>query len=115
MTHLSAVETPHDTDDARGVGQRSVVNDDLFTIFRATCDVYLGRGDSVIPVLQPRLGSLSRASMRTHAITSAKLVNAYARVGAPELAAPLLLETIGKADSLGSLSAKRELVRAIPA
>ena len=53
--------------------------------------------------------------MRTHAITSAKLVNAYARVGAPELAAPLLLETIDKADSLGSLSAKRELVRAIPA
>jgi transcriptional regulator with XRE-family HTH domain len=115
MTHLSAVETPHDTDDARGVGQRSVVNDDLFTIFRATCDVYLGRGDPVIPVLQPRLESLSRASLRTHAITSAKLVNAYARAGAPELATPLLLDTIAKADSLGSLSAKRELLRAVPA
>jgi hypothetical protein len=47
--------------------------------------------------------------MRTHAITSAKLVNAYARVGAPELAAPLLLETIGKADSPGSLSATGSL------
>lgn len=115
MSYLSAAPTPHDTDDARGVGQASVVSDDLFTIFRATCQVYLGRGDSAVPVLQPRLASLSKASARTHAITSAKLVNAYARVGAPELASPLLRETIERADSLGSLSAKRELARATPA
>jgi hypothetical protein len=115
MAYLSAAPTPHDTDDARGVGQASVVSDDLFTIFAATCQVYLGRGDTAIPVLQPRLASLSKASARTHAITSAKLVNAYARAGAPELATPLLMATIEQAASLGSLSTKRELARAAPA
>ena len=115
MDHLSAAESPHSADNARGVGQRSVDCDDLFVIFRATCDVYLGRGASVIPVLRPRLDGLSRASLRTHTITSAKLVHAYASVGAPELASPLLIETIDLADSVGSLSARRELHRAIPA
>ena len=115
MSHLSAAETPHDVDDARGVGQASVVSDDLFTIFAATCQVYLGRGEAAVPVLQPRLASLSKASARTHAITSVKLVNAYARAGAPDLATPLLRETIEQANSLGSLSAKRELARATPA
>jgi hypothetical protein len=39
----------------------------------------------------------------------------YARAGAPELAVPLLHETIEQANALGSLSAKRELARATPA
>jgi hypothetical protein len=115
MRHLSAAPAPHETDEARGVGQASVISDDLFTIFAATCQVYLGRGEAAVPVLQPRLASLSKASARTHTITSAKLVNAYARAGAPELAVPLLYETIEQANALGSLSAKRELARATPA
>jgi hypothetical protein len=101
--------------DAAGVGQRSVVNDDLMTIFRATCDIYLGRGESVIPALKPRLDSISAASLRTHTITSAKLVHAYASAGAPDLACSLLSETLSLADTVGSLSAKRELARAAPA
>ncbi len=113
MRFFAATETADD--DARGLGQRSVVSDDLFVIFKATCDVYLGRGEPVIPVLQPRLNGLSKASLRTHTITNAKLVNAYASAGAPEQACILLTETLDAVDAIGSLSARRELLRAAPA
>jgi hypothetical protein len=102
-------------DDARGLGQHSVVSDDLFAIFRSTCDVYLGRGEPVISVLGPRLDGLSGASRRTHTITSAKLAHAYASAGAPDVASSLLLETLDTARAIESLSARRELHRAVPA
>lgn len=63
------------------LGQRSVVSDDLFAIFRATCDVYLGRGEQVVPILEPRLASLSASSARTATITRTKLARAYANAG----------------------------------
>jgi hypothetical protein len=55
------------------LGQRSVVDCDLLAIFQTTCDIYLGHGARVIPVLEPRLASLSRSSVRTATITRAKL------------------------------------------
>jgi hypothetical protein len=113
MNYFAAISDSGD--DARSLGQRSVASDDLFTIWRATCDVYLGHGEPVISVLQPCLVGLSKASVRTHTITSAKLVHAYARAGAPEVACSLLLNTLDTAEAIGSLSAKRELHRALPA
>ncbi|MDQ3760389.1 MAG: hypothetical protein M3460_01385 [Actinomycetota bacterium] len=47
------------------LGQRSVVDDDLFAIFQATYDINLGHGARAIRVLEPRLASLSRSSVRT--------------------------------------------------
>ncbi|RZS37817.1 helix-turn-helix protein [Herbihabitans rhizosphaerae] len=96
------------------LGQRSVVNDDLFTIFKATCDIYLGRGESVIPVLEPRLSSLSGASVRTATITRAKLARAYANAGQPAEAAHLAGRALSDIDKIESLSAKSELRRALP-
>jgi hypothetical protein len=112
---MSFFADKQDDDEGRGLGQRSVASDDLFAIFKATCDVYGHRGELAIPVLQPRLAGLSRASLRTHAITSAKLVHAYACAGEPERACSLLHDTADRAQSVGSLSAARELRRALPA
>lgn len=96
------------------LGQRSVVDDDLFAIFRATCDIYLGRGQSVVPVLEPRLTSLSASSVRTATITRAKLARAYANAGQPREAAELALAALNDIDRIGSLSARSELRRALP-
>lgn len=115
MSYLSEGESLREDDDAIGVGQRSVVNDDLFAIFRTTCEIYLGCGESAIPVLEPRLGSISTGSLRTHTITSAKLAHAYASAGAPDLACSHFYQTMSAADIIGSLSARRELKRAAPA
>lgn len=101
-------------DDDAVLGQRSVVNEDLFTIFRATCDIYLGRGERVVPVLEPRLASLSASSVRTATITRAKLARAYANAGQPEEAARLSLKTLDDTERVGSLSARSELKRALP-
>ncbi|UVS80603.1 hypothetical protein Actkin_04354 [Actinokineospora sp. UTMC 2448] len=96
------------------LGQRSVVNDDLFTIFQATCDVYLGRGERVVPVLEPRLPSLSSSSARTATITRAKLARAYANAGQPEEASRMSLAVLDDIERVGSLSARSELRRAVP-
>lgn len=96
------------------LGQRSVVTDDLFVIFRATCDIYLGRGQRVVPILEPRLASLSASSVRTATITRAKLARAYTNAGEPEEAARLTLTTLDDIERIGSLSARSELLRALP-
>ncbi|WP_280216176.1 helix-turn-helix domain-containing protein [Nocardia cyriacigeorgica] len=96
------------------LGQRSVVDDDLFAVFRTTCDIYLGRGQRVVPVLQPRLASLSASSLRTATITRAKLARAYANAGQPHEAAELSLTALDDIDRIGSLSARSELRRALP-
>jgi transcriptional regulator with XRE-family HTH domain len=101
-------------DESPVLGQRSVVNDDLLAIFQATCDVYLGRGESVIRVLEPRLGSIGKGSRRTSTITRAKLAHAYANAGLPGKACSLTLEALDAADAIGSLSARNELRRALP-
>ncbi|GAA4411607.1 helix-turn-helix domain-containing protein [Actinokineospora soli] len=110
---MTLLSKPMREDDAI-LGQRSVVNDDLFAIFRATCDIYLGRGERVVPVLEPRLSSLSASSVRTATITRAKLARAYANAGQPEEAASLSLAALDDIDRIGSLSARSELKRALP-
>ncbi|MEO7195058.1 MAG: helix-turn-helix transcriptional regulator [Pseudonocardiaceae bacterium] len=93
------------------LGQRSVVDDDLFVIFQATCDIYLGYGSRVIPVLEPRLTSLSRSSARTAIITRSKLARAYANAGQPAEACRLSWETLEAIEQVDSLSARSELRR----
>jgi hypothetical protein len=110
---MRLLSKPMREDDAV-LGQRSVVNDDLFAIFRATCDIYLGRGERVVPVLEPRLASLSASSVRTATITRAKLARAYANAGQPGEAARLSLAALDDIERIGSLSAHSELKRALP-
>ncbi|MGH3907584.1 MAG: hypothetical protein ACRDTE_25915 [Pseudonocardiaceae bacterium] len=94
--------------------QRSVAVDDLFAVYRATCDVYLGHGARVIPVLEPRLDSLSRSSLRTATITQAKLARAYSNAGQPEVACRVAWETLDAIEQIDSQSARNELRRAVP-
>jgi Helix-turn-helix domain len=110
---MQLLSKPAREDDAI-LGQRSVVDDDLFTIFRTTCDIYLGRGQRVIPILEPRLASLSASSVRTATITRAKLARAYANVGQPHEAAQLSLTALDDIERIGSLSARSELRRMMP-
>jgi hypothetical protein len=96
------------------LGPRSVVNDDLFAIYRATCDICLGRGERVVSVLESHLDSLSASSARWAIITQAKLARAYANAGQPEEAAKLSLAALDDIDRIGSFSARIELKRALP-
>ncbi len=98
-------------DDA--VLQRSVADDDLFAVYQTTCDVYLGYGERVIPVLEPRMQSLVR-SLRTATITRAKLASAYANAGQPEEACRVAWETLDAIERIDSQSARNELRRAVP-
>jgi hypothetical protein len=96
------------------LGQRSVTGDDLFTIYRATCDIYLGKGDSVIPVLEPRLAGLTAGSQRRHTITRAKIARAYANAGQPADACRFISETLEQTDTVDSLTARSQLHRTVP-
>ncbi|HKR48580.1 MAG TPA: hypothetical protein VJT72_03180 [Pseudonocardiaceae bacterium] len=93
--------------------QRSVADDDLFVVYQTTCDVYFGRGVQVIPVLEPRMRSLAK-SLRTATITRVKLARAYANAGQPEQACQVAWETLDAIGHVGSLSARNELLRAVP-
>lgn len=95
------------------LGNRSAVNEDLFAIFQATCDIYLGRGVSAIRVLEPRMVSLSRSSVRLTNIARAKLALAYAHAGQPAEACHLTWETLDGIQQVDSLSARSELRRAV--
>jgi hypothetical protein len=101
-------------EDELSLGQRSVVSDDLLAIFQATCDIYQGFGEMAIAMLEPRLPVIFTASQRTHTITCAKLAHAYANAGQPEKACELTLQAFDAAQSVGSLSARSELRRALP-
>jgi hypothetical protein len=101
-------------DDEVGLGQRSVVGDDLYTIYRTTCDIYLGRSDTVIPLLAPRLDAVSKGSARTATITRAKLARAYANAGHPQEACQLAWQTLDAIEQVGSLYAWSELTRMVP-
>ncbi|QWF83107.1 helix-turn-helix domain-containing protein [Amycolatopsis sp. CA-230715] len=103
-----------DSDGGNELGQRSVVNDDLYAIFRTTCDIYLGKGEAAINVLEPRLTTLSGASARTATITKAKLARAYANVGQPHEAAQFARQALVESAAIQSLSARSELRRAVP-
>jgi hypothetical protein len=93
--------------------QRTMAVDDFLAVYQATCDIYLGYGDRVIPVLEPRIQSLVR-SPRTATITRAKLTWAYANAGQPEQACRVAWDTLDAIDQIDSQSARNELRRAVP-
>jgi len=96
------------------VGQRSVDDPDLLLIYQATCEVYLGGGDAVVNTLAPRMAAIGSGSARTHAITAAKLAQAYAHAGAPGQACSLILAALDAEASVDSLTTRAELHRALP-
>lgn len=100
-------------DDEALLGQRSVVGDNLYAVYQTTCDIYLGRGASVIGALQPRLDGLAHSSPRTATISRAKLARAYANAGQPADAARLAWETLDAHDQVGSHSALSEIRRTL--
>lgn len=67
----------------------------------------------MIPVLEPRLASLSISSVRTATITRAKLARAYANAGQPAEACRLSWETLHSIEQVDSLSARSELRRTL--
>jgi Helix-turn-helix domain len=95
------------------VDQPSVADDDLLAICQATCDIYLGYGARAIPVLEPRLPSLSGSSFRTATITRAKLAQAYAHAGQPAESCRLSWETLHAMEQVDSLSARSQLRRTV--
>ncbi|MGH3885034.1 MAG: hypothetical protein ACRDSZ_00435 [Pseudonocardiaceae bacterium] len=110
-TAMGWLAQPVREDDA--VLQRSLADDDLFAVYQATCDVYLGYGERVIPVLEPRMQSLTK-SLRTATITRAKLARAYANAGQPEQACRVAWDTLDAIEQIDSQSARNELHRAVP-
>jgi hypothetical protein len=90
------------------------MNDDLFVVYQTTCDVYLGYGVQVVPVLEPCLDSLAGSSFRRATITRAKLAWAYANAGQSEEACRVAWETLDVIEQIDSQSARNELRRAVP-
>src|SRR5215470_11962649 len=101
-------------EDEAVLGPDGIVNDDLFAIYRATCDIYLGRGERVVPLLEPRLDSLSASSARRATAARVKVARAYANAGQPEEAAKLSLAALDDIDRIGSFPARIGLRRALP-
>lgn len=110
---MSWLAQPVREDDAF-LGQLIVINDDLFAVYQTTCDVYLGHGARVIPLLEPCMESLAGSSFRRATITRAKLARAYANAGQPEQASRVAWETLDAIEQIGSFSARSELRRALP-
>lgn len=96
------------------LSQLHVVNDDLLAVYQTTCDVYLGYGARVVPMLEPRLESLAGSSFRRATITRAKLARAYANAGQPEDACRVAWEALNAMEQIDSQSARSELCRAVP-
>ncbi|MGH3770661.1 MAG: hypothetical protein ACRDRW_04565 [Pseudonocardiaceae bacterium] len=101
-------------EDDAALSHLHVGSDDLLAVYQATCDVYLGYGARVIPVLEPRLDSLASSSFRRATITRAKLARAYANAGQPAQACHLAWETLDAIERIDSQSARSELRRAVP-
>jgi DNA-binding XRE family transcriptional regulator len=74
--HLSAAD---ENDQNTSVGQTSLPTEDLLTMFRATCDVYLGGSALTIAEFEPRLQDISAASARSR---GSRLVQDAARKNA---------------------------------
>ncbi len=101
-------------EDDAALGQLITMNDDLLAVYQATCDVYLGYGARVVPVLEPCLESLVGSSFRRATITRAKLAYAYVNAGQPEEACRVAWETLDAIERIDSQSARNELRRAVP-
>lgn len=95
------------------LGQRSVVGEDLYTVYKTTCDIYLGRGASVVPTLQFRLDGLANSSPRTATISRAKLACAFANAGQPAEACRIAWEAMDMHDTIGSHSTVGEVRRTV--
>jgi Helix-turn-helix domain len=92
----------------------TVLADEIFAVYQTTCDIYSGYGARVIPVLEPRLESVTRISFRTATVTRAKLARAYANAGQPAEACRVAWETIDAMEQIDSFNARSELRRAVP-
>ncbi|MGH3899741.1 MAG: helix-turn-helix domain-containing protein [Pseudonocardiaceae bacterium] len=101
-------------EDDAALGQLIAINDDLLAVYQTTCDVYLGYGARVIPVLEPRMESLAGSSFRRATITRAKLTRAYANAGQPEEACRVAWDTLDAIEQIDSQSARNELRCALP-
>lgn len=95
-------------------GQGSLDDEDLYAIFRTTCEIHLGHGTHAIELLQPKLTNMSHGSVRTMTITQAKLARAYANIGQPHEAVGCLTRTLDTHAEIQSQSSYRELLRAAP-
>ncbi|MGH3865282.1 MAG: helix-turn-helix domain-containing protein [Pseudonocardiaceae bacterium] len=100
-------------EDDAALSRLHVINDDLLAVYQATCDVYLGYGARVVPVLEPRLESLTKSSFRRAIITRAKLAWAYANAGQPADACRLAQETLDAVERIDSHTARSELRRTV--
>ncbi|MGH3833916.1 MAG: hypothetical protein ACRDRS_26330 [Pseudonocardiaceae bacterium] len=101
-------------EDDAALSQLHVINDDLLAVYQTTCDVYLGYGARVIPVLEPRMESLAGSSFHRATITRVKLARAYANAGQPEEACRVAWDTLDAIERIDSQSARNELRRAVP-
>lgn len=109
---MDLLAQPAREDDA-ALGQLIAMNDDLLAVYQTTCDIYLGYGARVVPVLEPRLEPLAKSSFRRATITRAKLVRAYANAGQPADACRLGWETLDAIEQIDSQSARSELRRTV--
>lgn len=100
-------------DDAM-LAHHSVVDDDLFAVHQASCDIYSGYGTRAIPVLEPRLEPVAGISFRVATVFRAKLSRAYANAGQPAEACRVAWETLDAIEQIDSLGARNELRRAVP-
>lgn len=112
MLHLNA-EPGEPGEDTHGLGQHSVPLDDLHRLYRATTDLYLGRGEDALSLMQPDLNRLGQASRRTQTITSAKAALALALTGQAAQASIVLEPLLPPNRTLRSASADREISRTL--
>jgi hypothetical protein len=103
-----------ESDAGTSVGQHSVATPNLLAIYSGTCDVYLGAADQAITVLTPRLSTIGGGSRRTQSITTAKLAQAYAHAGAPDIACTMILAILDANATVGSQTTRSELRRTLP-
>jgi hypothetical protein len=79
---------------------------------QGTCDLYLGDGENAIAQLSTSHAAYVPSS-RSHAITGARLAQAYALAGDPDRACGLALESLDAARHPDSLTTRTELRRTL--
>ncbi len=77
-----------------------------------TCDIYLGDGENAIAMLESSQATY-QSSSRAHAITGARLAQAYAQSGSPDVACRHALDAVDTGEAVDSLTTRNELRRAL--
>jgi hypothetical protein len=77
-----------------------------------TCDIYLGDGENAIALLESSQDTY-QSSSRAHAITGARLTQAYAQAGSPDVACRHALDAVDTGEAVDSLTTRNELRRAL--